>query len=797
MKSREKIKYIITTIIMAIFIILNVNVVSEAETVTECAFKKSNIGETKDKIGYNQAGLGSASKEKGLFCIEKGHKLNSEGTKYELIDIIHIKGDGTITHDSNNKTITNRKTKAKTAAYALNYSDDTVKFWYTEDGKNYYRSDKAMIIWNYITSFTNSIKEKNNKEEGYKTLNGFDVKGIAKSKMTVSAKKTLAKAKLYASKTESTSDNTKLEITQVGDMTEEYWNNKRYFKVSLQVNCKLEDMYIYSNITGEDVYDDSDIKININAGDYKDIREYYDENYWSNNLAEEIIANKTFDLYIPYDANLKNITIEGIGNTSISGKEITADIAYLKSLNESWQNLIAVKTHSEKVEIGDNTHIIQIERPVGGLQIEKVDADNPNFKMANVGFKVQNVDTGGWVVEDAAGNVSVNGTFDTATEYPTGTDGKTKVINNLLIGNYKPVETKNPYSGYVDTDTNLTINVLPDSIQPITFVTKSNKHLYTSISGYVWNDGEVGKSANMNGTFDYGEGLGGVRVALWYVGKAEPEAIADTDSDGKYEFNNVKVDDLSYLYVDFYYDGITYDTVNPMPSAYQYNADGSRTFIDAVTKGVENSELRKKLNNKFGNITNNTSSQNSIKINDGVTNDALGYSRDTTNHTSTVDYSGIGTTVWARAGAWVGLEGADDVWKSLCNDFSLIGRFNEIKAVDPIVLSGIQNVNLGLKVREKPDISILKDIESIKLSINGYNHIYEYDKRYEKYGENPDGFNVGVKFGNEYGSMAYTRPIYKSDYMYKSSDTSKELQVYINYKIMIYNNTTTLVARSK
>ena len=168
MKSKEKIKYIITTIIMAIFIILSINVVSEAETVSEWAFKKSNIynkdsnPKTKN-AGYTEAGLGSPSKEKGLFCIEKGHRLYAEGTKYKLIDIIHIQADGTIKRESDNKTITNRKTRAKTAAYALQNADDTIHEWYKEDGKQYYRSDKAMIIWNYITGFTNSIK-KNNKD---------------------------------------------------------------------------------------------------------------------------------------------------------------------------------------------------------------------------------------------------------------------------------------------------------------------------------------------------------------------------------------------------------------------------------------------------------------------------------------------------------------------------------------------------------------------------------------------------------------------------------------------------------
>lgn len=821
MKSKEKIKYIITTIIIAIFIILSIDVVSEAaDEITNWAFKKSNIynkndehPKTKDGIGYNQAGLdrNNTSKEKGLFCIEKGQKLYGGGTKYKLIDIIHIQADGTIERESDNETITNRKTRAKTAAYALQNADDTIYEWYKEDGKQYYRSDKAMIIWNYITGFTNSIKKNNNADQGWKKFDDFDVKGIAKSTMTVSAKKTLSRAKQYANK-KTTTNNTALKIEKIGDMEEAYWNNGRYFKISLKVNCKLEDMYISSNITGEYVYDDSQIKININGGNYNYIRDYYDEGYDSLNLAEEVIANKTFDLYIPYDANLTEIKVEAMGSTSISGTAITADIAYLKSLTEDWQNLIAVKTKTKEVEVDDNTETITIKRPIGGLQIEKVDADNSNLKMANVGFKVQNVETGGWVKADSS-----LGSFEEAKTFMTGVDGKTEVIPNLPIGNYKPVETVNPYSGYGDTNTNLTQYVSAGTTQTVSVISKTNKHVYTSISGYVWVDGEVGKTASMNGTFDNGEGKNGIIVRLWdhrgdiLVDEKKTETTIDSNGqtiNGKYQFDNVKVDDLQYLHIDFYYDGITYATVNPNPSAYQYNADGTKVFIDAGTKAVENSGFRENLNNKFGNITNNGLGQNSIKINDGVTNDTLGYSRDIANYKSTVSYAGIYPIVAARAGAWKGLklESDNSVWQSLCNDFSLTERFEEIKAVDPFVANGIENVNLGLKVREKPNMSVLKDIERVKLSINGYNHIYNYNTRYQKYGNNqggfydgktPEEFNVGVKFGNEYGSMAYTRPIYKSDYTYENpKDKSKELQVYITYKIMIYNNTTTLQERN-
>ena len=537
-----------------------------------------------------------------------------------------------------------------------------------------------------------------------------------------------------------------------------------------------------------------------NIGVVHNLDIYLDEPYYeidvdleiSNENVGQIESKKDFYLLVNR-SNMTNIKITA-RTKKPKGTTIDATIAFFKSQGgASYQNLVMVETKSNTF----SSKAASVEIPVsltGSLQIEKVDADNSNLKMANVGFKVQNVDTGGWVKADSS-----LGSFEEAKTFMTGADGKTEVIPNLLIGNYKPVETVNPYSGYEDTNANLTQYVSAGTTQTATVISKTNKHVNTSISGYVWVDGEVGKTASMNGTFDKdkNEGKEGVTVALWYIGRDKAEQIKVTGPDGKYVFNDVKVDDLPYLYIDFYYNGITYATVNPNPSAYQYNADGTKVFIDAGTKAVENSGLRENLNNKFGNITNNYMSQNSIKINDEVTNDTLGYSRDTVNHKSTVSYDGIDTTVWARAGANPGLFGADSVWLSLCNDFSLTGRFEEIKAVDPFVANGIENVNLGLKIREKPNMSVLKDIERVKLSINGYNHIYNYDTRYQKYGNNPGGLNVGVKFGNEYGSMAYTRPIYKSDYTYENpKDRSKELQVYITYKIMIYNNTTTLYERN-
>lgn len=769
----SKLKNLILIILLAILIILGIGTMAFADGVKHTPLPSSFSSiEKGNHYGLNYNDLNQTN----TFCIQHKQTLKGDDFReYTVKNIIKIKGSKAweISYDKDGKVSWKNEKEndynLKLAA-AVYYSSTTKKY----DGN----TQRQLAVWYYMHDWMKNIGEDFSKLDT--SITNDNDEGLNKGVKNRVSKYVKKQKKQEANESDAY-------ITDyTGSLKSEIYNlnGTDYIKISgykIDYEPDLNKFDVYGTKIGSTKSEDITMSCyalqkGTKLGDIRDIE-----------------PNEPFELLVPRNiARLDKIKLETEKTDSTDGT-ITLKIAFLKCGDKSWQNLCHISVSKDSgTQTSTSAELPGIDL-LGSLQIEKVDADNSNFKMANVGFKVQNVDTGGWVEADS----SIDGTFDSAKTFMTGVDGKTEVISNLPIGNYKPVETVNPYSGYIDTNSNLTQYVSAGTTKNVTVVSKTNKHVYTTISGCVWVDGEVGKTVSMNGTFDDGEGKDGIRVALWYVGKAEAVAIADTDSNGKYEFKDVKVDDLPHLYIDFYYDGITYATVNPTPSAYQYNADGTRTFIDAGTKGVENSGLRENLNNKFGNITNNGLVQNSIKINNGVTNDTLGYSRDTENHKSTVSYAGIDTTVWARAGANPGLPGADSVWLSLCNDFSLTGRFEEIKAVDPSVKDGIQNVNLGLKVREKPNMSVLKDIERVKLSINGYNHIYNYDTRYQKYGNNPGGLNVGVKFGNEYGSMAYTRPIYKSDYTYENpKDRSKELQVYITYKIMIYNNTTTLYERN-
>ena len=98
----------------------------------------------------------------------------------------------------------------------------------------------------------------------------------------------------------------------------------------------------------------------------------------------------------------------------------------------------------------------------------------------------------------------------------------------------------------------------------------------------------------------------------------------------------------------------------------------------------------------------------------------------------------------------------------------------------------IEDLNLGLEEREQPDLALVEDIETVTVSLNNYDHTYNYNQRFENQDQYGDGFNVAVKFGNEYGSAEYTQPIYSSDVVYNAQPGNEgKLEIYVRYKIAL------------
>lgn len=450
-------------------------------------------------------------------------------------------------------------------------------------------------------------------------------------------------------------------------------------------------------------------------------------------------------------SQIKKITVKGKANV----KHVT--IKFWESTSMSQQNLLQYNYSNEEIDINQTfDYNIKI---LGNLKVIKVNKDNIKIKLQGVGFYVQNKDTKKWVkVENDT--VSYTDKKEDATEFITDKNGEI-TIKNLVVGTYVAYETKNPNYGY---------EIIKEGQEKLITVDKTaelqipNPQKYIKLSGYVWVDKVFSKQASRNDLYkdnDYDSNdilLDGITVRL--IDKTTGKVVkeAKTADGGKYLFTDVLVDELENYYIEFEYDGLTYTNVIP------------HIDKDNGSKAAENSSVRDEFNKGFSVIEGSTES------NKGITKDSAGnpkydlnYNIDKNKHTSTLNNTGL---------------------------YPITANTNEtgyvIKDHFTPGQEEIKYINLGLYEREQPDIALIKDLYNVNVAINGYNHIYEYANRFNNQGEYGDGFNVGVKFGNKYGNMSYTRAIYEADKEYTSSDKSKELKVYVTYKISMKNESSNL-----
>lgn len=450
-------------------------------------------------------------------------------------------------------------------------------------------------------------------------------------------------------------------------------------------------------------------------------------------------------------SQIKKITVKGKANV----KHVT--IKFWESTSMSQQNLLQYNYSNEEIDINQTfDYNIKI---LGNLKVIKVNKDNIKIKLQGVGFYVQNKDTKKWVkVENDT--VSYTDKKEDATEFITDKNGEI-TIKNLVVGTYVAYETKNPNYGYEIIKEGQEKSITVDKTAELQI---PNKQKYIRLSGYVWVDKVFSKQASRNDLYkdnDYDSNdilLDGITVRL--IDKTTGKVVkeAKTADGGKYLFTDVLVDELGNYHIEFEYDGLTYTNVIP------------HIDKDNGSKAAENSSVRDEFNKGFSVIEGSTES------NKGITKDSAGnpkydlnYNIDKNKHTSTLNNTGL---------------------------YPITANTNEtgyvIKDHFTPGQEEIKYINLGLYEREQPDIALIKDLYNVNVAINGYNHIYEYANRFNNQGEYGDGFNVGVKFGNKYGNMSYTRAIYKADKEYTSSDKSKELKVYVTYKISMKNESSNL-----
>lgn len=468
-----------------------------------------------------------------------------------------------------------------------------------------------------------------------------------------------------------------------------------------------------------------------------------------------------------------------------------------------------------------------------------------------------------------------------ATEFITDSKGHIEIYN-MLVDTYEIVEVsvgadKKEENRYFDVDDNYItwssnvnsngtkngakVRVTRQKSQdteriggPADKISIRNERKYIDIKGLVWEDMIDGKQSIRNylyntktdGTDDTRDKLlGNVTVNLKGVTpngevytvtnvkaktkdgiKVVPGTVDTGDENsgdeyyGRYEFRDVLIRKLDEYYIEFMYNGLSYQCIDlaqgslsNLKGGYlaESNANTSKAIEQNVWRTKFEEDSRTVFNNKYQVITNNKASGDA-----GDLNVKYDYAR----HVSTLNFeiiNGKENVAYGYKDAKFPINYTKDQYimksenESTNTRKAYNGGLDQIKSKEEIRKNDIKvinNVNLGLYEREQPDLGINgkyneqthqyeygKQLDNVKIKINGYNHIYKYENRTENQGDYEGGFNVGVKFENRRGAQPYTRAIYKADVEFESADKSRELEVYLTYKIILNNNSSSLRAK--
>ncbi len=353
-----------------------------------------------------------------------------------------------------------------------------------------------------------------------------------------------------------------------------------------------------------------------------------------------------------------------------------------------------------------------------------------------------------------------------------------------------------------------------------------NIDLTMELGGYVWADEEGGKESVANGTYDSSE----KRVPHIKVTLSDGQTTT-TDENGEYRFKGLNA--MNTYTVTFEYNGQYYQPTKWEPAS----TWGSGSWT-TNSNAKDNQSEREAFNLKFESIgsspENYTGSKGANKT--FTKQELLGYTLN-----SNGDYEKTRDAVIDEFGNLIKESASDErtsqmiqyvkdcMMKAYTFDaypypsiFLIDKAFTWSNTPKVLMTKGYSGItplydnayyiNLGLDAREESDLAIKKDVDHVTLEINGQTHTYTYDTLENK--ENAEKqWDINVRLSDGYYNTAYSRELYKSDYLYKASmygdtDTNNdgigdaygkskadELEVYITYKIMVRNQAMSIRAK--
>ncbi|MCI8470837.1 MAG: hypothetical protein HFJ35_05120, partial [Clostridia bacterium] len=405
--------------------------------------------------------------------------------------------------------------------------------------------------------------------------------------------------------------------------------------------------------------------------------------------------------------------------------------------------------------------------------------------------------------ENRLTNLTYTSDINQATEFITNEDGIIGIYNILMdtpyyvhetsVGKNSQYEIDDNYIDWTYTSTNATnnksgtghtatitivrqkstdtnaVNTVHDTL------TVRNRKKYINLSGFVWEDLQLIEKADdekidFNGIYDRDNPnnpdklVEGIKVTLM-DSEGNPVLLKDdtfgnpqenpktTNTKGEYRFELVEIDKLSTYYITFEYNGMSYTNVEPniekdedgnsIPDVGRASEKDNRTTFNenyqTITHEEQNGKVQgisEKDNDKVYNINYDTTEPNEskliYKVDENGKEDKSNYNYGYEGNESSDPFNGV-----------------DEQYYILSDTRNAYGGkyLNAIRSEEEIRKQGIEeidNINLGLYKREQPDISILKDINNVRVEVNGYGHTYLYRNRLKNMGDyEGSGFNVG------------------------------------------------------
>ena len=486
-------------------------------------------------------------------------------------------------------------------------------------------------------------------------------------------------------------------------------------------------------------------------------------------------------------------------NGKISIKSLypgTYEVVEVENPYYGYERVPVVITSDVHISIGEVTNADLTNKMVyGKFKLTKTDEDT-GVKLSNIGFTLQMLEgegdkEGQYVSIDEKGEAVYS---TTPTTIYTDENGEIN-ISYIYIGTYELIETENPHFGYEDVPKLISSDIVITPGETVSEYGATNKREYIKISGFAWEDKTDGK----NSTKDYEWVEGTEDKRLQYVtvrlknanGQVMDETT--TDENGEYIFGNydenpnavkIRIDDLVGAYIEFEYNGMSYQSI-PVDLQFDSTQETDEFGINVVkyssnTNKSSDEKLRPQFNDDFSTISKGWAYN---------VNDEIKYNYDSANHLSTVIYGD--DVKYGYEGQTYPISGVYDHYEiqavtptssnALCTDLTP----DNIRKNAVVEIGGL---NLGVEERVMPDLFVLEDMQDVKISLNGYEHTYEYAQRFED-PENyagGDPFNVTVRFANKYLENSYSREVYSSDVVYNQHNP-ESLQILVTYIVKITN----------